>query len=634
MKLRFTAATVLFALPLSTFAADKKSAPKALESPSTPIRLSIDLTDSYRHIVHGREKIPVTAGALTLEYPEWIPGTHMPSGPIAQFAGIFFTANGQPLGWRRDDVDMYAFHLEVPAGVTEIEAKFDYLDTTTTSAFTSNNLTVLEWNNAVLYPAKIPVAKIKVTPSVTLPEGWHGGGALVPAGTSGNTTNFETTDVETLVDSPYIAGKYFHEIPLAPEITPKHFLDVAADTEEASNLPEATLEALNKLVRETRPLYKSSHYRDYHFVLSLSDKIRGEGLEHHQSSDNGVELDGYTNAGLAVSNAELLPHEFTHSWNGKYRRPARLYQPDYATPQQGDLLWVYEGMTQYWGNLLAARAGFWTPESYRDALASSAASLDTKPGRLWRNTEDTAIAAQSIRGGSAAWVSWRRSQDYYQEGELIWLDADTTIRKLTNDQKSLNDFVAIFLGAGGDTPAKVLPYEFNDVVKALNQVVAYNWAKFLKDRILSHGPGDPSIEAIAQSGYKLVYTDTMTPYLKSLYGRRGTATAMYSLGFSANREGVISDVYIDSLAYKAGLGPGEKIVAVNSTVFSADALYGALKAAKGTDKKIDLLVAIGTELKTVSFDYHDGEKYPRLERMEGAPAYLDEIIKPMTEETK
>ncbi|WP_263417313.1 M61 family metallopeptidase [Terriglobus albidus] len=628
--MHFRCALALLALPLSALAADKKTVAKTPEAPSAPIRLSVDLTDSYRHLVHGAETIPVTAGALTLEYPEWIPGTHMPAGPIAQFAGIFFTANGKPLGWRRDDVDMYAFHLEIPAGVSEIEAKFDYLDSTDQRAFTSNNLAVLEWNTAVLYPAKIPVAKIKVTPSITLPAGWHGGGALVPANTSGNTITFETTDVETLVDSPYIAGKYFHEIPLAPECTPKHFLDVAADTEEAANLPKATIEAASKLVRETRPLYKSSHYRDYHFVLSLSDKIRGEGLEHHQSSDNGVELDGYSNPALAVSNADLLPHEFTHSWNGKYRRPARLYQPDYATPEQGDLLWVYEGMTQYWGNVLAARAGFWTAENYRDALASSAASLDTRPGRRWRNTEDTAIAAQSIRGGSQAWVSWRRSQDYYQEGELIWLDADTTIRRLTNDQKSLNDFAALFLGAGGDTPAKVLPYDFDELVKDLNQVVAYDWAKFLKDRILSHGPGDPSIEGLAQGGYKLVYTDTMSSYQRGSLSRRGTVDALYSLGFRTNREGVISDVYMDSVAYNAGLGPGIRIVGVNSTAFSGDALYGAIKAAKGTDKTIDLLVAIGNDLKTISLNYHDGEKYPHLVRAEGTPGYLDEIIKPMT----
>ena len=424
--------------------------PCCLAQAPAPLVLHVDLTDAPRRLIHARVQIPVKPGPLTLEYPKWIPGDHRPTGPIDNLAGIFVRANGKEIPWRRDSVDLYGIHVDVPQGVNQLEVALDFLATPGSTGSdddqaTSSNMTVLEWNGVLLYPANIPVAQIPITTSLTVPAGWKFGTALPITSQQGSDVTFGTVSVETLVDSPVITGKYFREFPLAPDVTPKHYLDVAADSAADVDLTPEFLTGVSKLVREAGALYQSHHYESYHFLLSLSDVIREEGLEHHQSSDNGIEEKGVSDPKLAVLNADLLPHEFTHSWNGKYRRPIGLATPDYSTPQQGDLLWVYEGMTEYWGQVLSARTGLWTPESYRQQLAWEAANLDMKPGRTWRNLEDTAISSSILREVSMYWSGWRRGQDYYREGALLWLDADTTIRRLTNDKKSLNDFCVKFL---------------------------------------------------------------------------------------------------------------------------------------------------------------------------------------------
>jgi predicted metalloprotease with PDZ domain len=578
-------------------------------------------------------EIPVSAGPLTLEYPQWIPGDHRPTGPIDNLAGVVVRANGQILPWRRDDVDMYGIRLEVPAGVSRLEVSFDFLATPGDTGSdedegTSVNMTVLEWNSVVLYPAHIPVAQIPITASLTVPAGWKLGTALSVTGQQGQETSFAPVSVEQLVDSPVITGKYFREIPIAPEVTPKHYLDVAGDAADDVDLKPEYLAALNQLVRETGPLFASRHYETYHFLLSLSDLIREEGLEHHQSSDNGIEEKGVSDAKLAVLNAELLPHEFTHSWNGKYRRPIGLATPDYATPQKGDLLWVYEGMTQYWGDVLAARSAFWTPESYREALAFSAARLDVKPGRTWRNLEDTAIAGQILRGGHASWANWRRSQDYYAEGELVWLDADTTIRQLTHDKKSLNDFCLKFLAVGGNTPPKVVSYDFEEIVAGLNSVAPYDWRTFLTERLNSHADHAP-LAGIEHGGYKLVYATEPTDYEKAVLSKTKQTDAWFSAGLMVRADGSIADVRMGSPAFQAGLGPSTKLIAVNGHGYTEDVLKQAIRAAKGTTDPIELIVSNDNEFRTLRLDCHDGEKYPRLERVQGTPDLLDEILKPL-----
>ncbi len=606
---------------------------RSLAQTQTPIVLHVDLKDAPRRLLHSHLEIPVSPGPLTLEYPQWIPGDHRPTGPIDNLAGLFIRANGQDLPWRRDDVDMFGIHVDVPAGVSRLDVSLDFLATagftgSDMDGATSNNMTVLEWNSVVMYPAHTPVAQIPIKASLSTPADWKFGTALSVTSQKDAEASFATVSVEQLVDSPLIAGKYFREIPLAPEIAPKHYLDVAGDTASDIDLKPELLHAFSQLVRETGPLYASRHYDTYHFLLSLSDVIRGEGLEHHQSSDNGVEKQGYSDAKLAMLNADLLPHEFTHSWNGKYRRPAGLATPDYAAPMKGDLLWVYEGMTQYWGNVLAARSGLWTPDVFREQLAWNAALLDVKPGRTWRNLEDTAISSQILRGGSRSWSNWRRSQDYYFEGALLWLDADTTIRQLTHDKKSLNDFCVKFLGAGGNTPPVVVPYTFDEIVTDLNSVVAYDWRGFLTERLTSHAAHAP-LGGIEHGGYRLVYGAEPTSFEQAENDNSKQVDAWFSLGLTVGVSGAIADVRVDSIAFKAGLGPRTKLVAVNGHGFSGDVLKQAIREAKGSKDPIEFIVSNDDEFRIVRLDYHDGEKYPKLERVQGTPALLDEIVKPL-----
>ncbi|HEY0264558.1 MAG TPA: M61 family peptidase, partial [Granulicella sp.] len=381
----------------------------------TPIKITADLTDAPRRIYHAEIDLPVTAGVVDLTTPEWIPGNHRPTGPAEDITGVVFTANGQTLKWRRDDEDLYVFHVTVPQGVTSIHAHLDCI----ALSRLSQHMAVLEWEKLLLYPAHIPVAKIAIQPSVKVPTGWGIGTALTPTSAydaqhpAGGTTDYAATTVEQLEDSPVIAGQYFHEFALAPEISPKHYIDVVADQAEDAQLRPALLTEISNLVREAGAAYDSHHYNVYHFLLTLSDVAGGEGLEHGQSSDNGLAEKDYSDAAHQLGDSDLLAHEFTHSWNGKYRRPFNLYQDDFHKMQQGSLLWVYEGMTQYLGNVLAARSGLKSQEQYRDVLALSAANLDYKPGREWRSTEDTAIAASILRGGNQSWANWKRGQDYY-----------------------------------------------------------------------------------------------------------------------------------------------------------------------------------------------------------------------------
>jgi predicted metalloprotease with PDZ domain len=600
-----------------------------------PIQITADLSDAPRKVYHAEIDIPVSPGTVSLTTPEWIPGNHRPTGPVSDITGVVFTANGKPLTWRRDDQDLYQFHVTVPQGVTTLHAHLDCIVTSRVS----QKLAVLEWEKLLLYPANTPVAEIAIQPSVTVPKGWGIGTALTPTDgydpqhPAGGTTHYAATTVEQLEDSPVIAGQYFHEFALAPEITPKHYIDVVSDSPEDSNLRPALLTQLNNLVRETGAAYNSRHYHVYHFLLTLSDVAGGEGLEHGQSSDNGVGEKGFSDDAHQLAEADLLAHEFTHSWNGKYRRPFNLYQDDFAKMQQGSLLWVYEGMTHYLGNVLAARSGLKTQAQYRDLLAISAANLDYKPGRQWRSTEDTAIAASILRGGNPAWSNWRRGQDYYQEGELFWLDADTLIRKQTNNKKSLTDFLHIFLAKGGDTGPLIVPYNRDELVADLNQVVKYDWATFIHERINNVNP-HADLDGIERGGYKLVFTDKPSASERTIASagsrRAGGINIWYSLGLRLSGEGVINDVRWGGPADKANLAPGQKILAVNGNIFSADALKTAIQEAKGKTDPIHLILQADTFVSTVDLNYHEGERYPELQRMDGTPAYLDDITAPLT----
>ncbi|NYF91036.1 M61 family peptidase [Tunturiibacter empetritectus] len=561
---------------------------------TAPITLSVDLTDAPRKILHATEVMPVTAGPLTVVYPKWIPGEHGPTGPIENMAGFFITANGQPVKWERDKVDMFAYHLTVPQGVTQLEMKIDFLASSALSGFsaggsTSENLALLSWNTLLVYPADTDADKVMFTPSVKLPSGWNLGTALDKDGGSGQTSNFKTVSLEQLIDSPVLAGRYFREIPLAPEISPKHYLDMAADGPEQLNLSKEHIADFDKLVRETGALYKSRHYGSYHFLVTLSDEVAHFGLEHHQSSDDRVMATTFTDDREFVLDGLLLPHEFTHSWNAKYRRPAGLATSNYQKPMEGDLLWVYEGLTEYLGDVLAARCGIWTPDQYKQRLSTIAAEYDNRPGRTWRDIQDTATAAQTLYAAGGGWDNWRLSVDYYDEGELVWLDVDTTIRKMTNGKKTIDDFVAKFHGLGGDTGPKVVPYTFDDVVAGLNSVVANDWVMFLRSRLDSNSYHAP-LGGLENGGYKLSYTDKPNAWSTLEDQQSETFNFWYSIGLHANKVGNISDVLKGGVADKSGIGPGMKIVAVNGRAYSPDVLKAAIHDAKGSGPAVELIL--------------------------------------------
>ena len=600
-----------------------------------PISLNVDLTQAPRRILHAEETMPVEPGALTLVYPKWIPGEHGPTGPIDNFAGLVITANGQRVEWTRDSIDMFAFHLTVPQGVSKLEIKLDFLATAAAEGFsagasTSANLAMLSWNSVVLYPQGADASQVRITPSIKLPADWKFGTALEPGSTSGGQTSFKTVSLETLVDSPVLTGRWFREIPLAPELSPKHYLDMAADGPEDLDLSKEHIAAFSKLVVETGALYRSRHYGSYHFLVTLSDQVAHFGLEHHQSSDDRVPEKTFTDDARFTLAGSLLPHEFTHSWNGKYRRPAGLATPNYQEPMKGDLLWVYEGLTEYLGDVLAARSGIWTTEQYRAYLANVAAEMDNRPGRTWRSIQDTATGAQILgSGGSSQWDNWRLALDYYDEGELIWLDVDTTIREKTRGKKTLNDFIAGFHGLGGNTVPKVVPYTFEDVVAGLNAVAPNDWASFLRERLDSHEAHAP-LGGIERGGYKLLYGENPNIFSRTLETITEVSDFWYSVGLHAGKSGTISDVLKDGVSDKAGVGPGMRIVAVNGRAFTSDLLRAAIREAKGSGPAIDLILENTGYYRIVQLNYHEGERYPYLERADGTPDRLDEILKPMT----
>ena len=605
---------------------------------TAPLTLAVDLTDAPRKILHAAETMPVQPGPMTLVYPEWIPGEHGPTGPVVDQAGfIITTQSGERVKWERNPVNMYAYNITVPQGATQLNIKMDFLATASAEGFsagasTSANLALMSWNELVVYPAGTKAADVMVTPSLRVPEGWKYGTALESTSApNAQSTSFKTVSLEQLVDSPVLAGRWFKEIPLATDVTPKHFLDIAGDGPEDLDLSKEHIDNFSRLVRETGALYKSRHYYSYHFLVTLSDQVAHFGLEHHQSSDDRVGERTFTDDNTFIENGLLLPHEFTHSWNGKYRRPAGLATPNYQEPMKGDLLWVYEGLTEYLGDVLASRCGIWPAAVYRDRLATIAGYLnDLRPGRTWRDLQDTATAAQLLYNTAGGYDNWRRNVDYYDEGELLWLEVDLTIREKTNGKKSLNDFAAAFEGLGGNTGPKVVPYTFEDIVNGLNAVVPNDWATFLRTRLDSNDVHAPEVDGInALSGYKLIYTDKPDYWSQLMESQHNYVSVSYSLGMSVGTDGKVKDVIVGGLADKAGFGPDMQIIAVNGRGFTPLLMRAAIQHAQGNGPAIEFIVENTNYYKVIRMDYHGGERYPQLQRVEGAPARLDDILEPM-----
>jgi predicted metalloprotease with PDZ domain len=627
-------------LSIAAFSADSSAPQPVSLPPATPtvvdkpyigtISLQVDLTDTLRAIMSVHETVPVTPGPLILLYPQWIPGDHSPTGPLSKIGGLTITADGQRIDWMRDRVDVYAFHVNVPKGVKSLAVDFQFLSPVRSRdgrITFSSEIADMAWDMVTLYPAGHFVRRIQVSPSVKLPEGWHFASALAVASQTGNLIQFQETNLETLVDSPVYAGIHFQRIDLSPNPANPVYLDLFGDTPAAIGITPEQIELHKNLTREAEKLYGSHHYGHYDFLFLLSDKVGGVGLEHHQSSEDGTRANYFTDWAAGVEDRDLLAHEFTHSWNGKFRRPADLWTPNFNVPMQDDLLWVYEGMTEYWGFVLTARSGLSPAAHIRDRMAMIAANYDISPGRTWRPMIDTTNQPTVSQRAPVSWVSWQRPEDYYDEGLLIWLDADTKIREMSNRTKSLDDFAKLFFGAdnGSFVPHT---YTFEDVVAALNQVQPYDWATFLHTRVDQLAPTPK--DGFTRGGYRLTYTDTPPDWLKHVEESNVPPGAdfSWSLGFSVGGEDTLANVWWDSLAFKAGITPGMKLVAVNDEAYNANRLRDAIVQAEKTTSPLKLLLRREDHFQTVSLDYHGGLRYPRLERIEGAVDLLDAILEP------
>ncbi len=594
------------------------------------LKLTVDATDLAHAIMTVHETIPVkSAGPLTLLYPRWLPGNHSPSGPIDKVAGLYISAGGKKIEWKRDPVDVFAFHVDAPAGASAVDVDFQFLSPVSTRegrvVMTAEMLNV-EWNAVALYPAGYFARDVKIQPTVKLPAGWTPTTALEVQTKRGDVVDYKTTTFNTLIDSPLIAGKYYKAFDLDPGGPAKVTLDVIADRPEQLDAKPEQIAAHKALVQQAYKLYGSHHYDHYDFLLSLSDKMGGNGLEHHQSSEDGTIPKYFLDWDKTPAGRDLLAHEYTHSWDGKFRRGADLWTPNFNVPMRDSLLWVYEGQTQYWGYVLAARSGLMTKQQTLDAIAATAATYDHRVGRAWRALEDTTNDPIIAERRPLSWLSWQRSEDYYSETQLVWLDADTLIREKTGGKKSLDDFAKTFFGVdNGSFVTKT--YLFEDVVAALNSVYPYDWATFLHERLEGHAKGAP-LDGVARGGYKLVYDEKQSEYLKSAEMRRKNTDLMFGIGLNIGKDGLISDVQWDGPAFKAGLTEGQTIVAVNGNAYSNDDFKDVITQAKNGTAPIQLLIKNKDEFRTVAIDYHDGLRYPHFERVAGAPARLDDILEP------
>jgi predicted metalloprotease with PDZ domain len=616
------ALAALFLLPLTAGAADR------------PIVLTVDATQAPRKLLHARLVIPATPGPMTLYYPKWIPGEHSPSGPINDLSGLEMRAGGKPLTWRRDDVDLYAFHCDVPEGADEVEVSLDYLGSTAKEGYTSGasmtaQLAVLNWNWVVLYPKGRPVREIQVRASLALPHHWKLGTALPVETTKDSVTEFKTASLETLVDSPVLCGAHVKEVPLGEMDGRPHFLILACDSADGLELSAELKGRYERLVAEAGALFGARHYRSYRFLVTMSDHIRSDGIEHHECSDNRLPErflldDSYRKHWYAW----LLAHEYVHSWNGKYRRPDGLATPDFQQPQKTRMLWVYEGLTQYLGFVLAGRSGLFTPEITKENWAVIADWAQNQRGRAWRPLQDTATAAPFLYGAKSEWASRRRGVDFYDEGALLWLDVDTLIREKTGGKKSLDDFCRAFFG-GKDGPPEVKPLTFDELARTLNEVAPHDWKDFLEKRVAS--PTEPPLDGLKRSGWGVTYKDTAGDLFKTRDSEDKTINLTCSIGLLLKDDGVVVDVIPGKAADKAGIGPGMKLLAINDRRWTSERLHQAVAATQDGKVKLVLLMENDDYFRSFALDYSGGEKYPRVKREEGKPDMLAEIFKPRAE---
>ena len=604
--------------------------PDAVDTPypGGTMQLDIDASDTVRGVYRVTQTIPVAPGTtrLTLLLPEWLPGNHAPRGPMAELVDLSFTAGGQKLEWKRDRVELHAFHVTVPAGAKDVVARFIHtspLQSSEGRITMTQEMLNLQWEKMSLYPAGHYVRQIKVKPSVTLPQGWTAAVALDGQSAEGNRLSWAETNYEVLVDSPIFAGKHFRKWDLGQNVT----LNVVADKPEQLAAKPEHIELHRNLVTEARLAFGANHFDRYEFLLALTDRMGGIGLEHHRSSENQLEPDAFLEWDKNEYDRNLLPHEYAHSWAGKFRRPARLWTPDYRQPMQGDLLWTYEGQDQFWGLVLAARSGLQGKDMVLGMLAGWAGNFSEQPGRRWRSVEDTGFDPVFGNRKAKPYASLARNEDYYTEGALVWLEADQIIRAGTGGKKSIDDFAKLFFGMR-DGDWGQLTFEVDEIVTKLGQVYPYDWATFIDTRL--NQPGQPApVGGIEKGGYKLVWKEEPNPFDKARMAEAKNLPLTWSLGVSIDKDARVTSTQWDSPAFNAGVVTGSRVLAVNGIAYTADELKKAITAAKD-GRGVELLFQRGDKFQTVKIDYRGGLRYPWLERAAPgtAPTGLDLLLMP------
>jgi predicted metalloprotease with PDZ domain len=604
------------------------------------LTVRLDAREVARKHVHTELTLAVKAGPLTLVFPQWIPGEHGPTGPLNTLIGLQIRANGAVLTWQRDPRDMFAIAVNVPAGVTRLEISLDTGLPTEGGEFTagpasSAQLAVISWNQFVLLPKGRDAATISTEAALRAPPGWQLSCALELRAQADGSVRLEDASLARLIDSPVQMGRFAKHIDLAgaaPFAQLKHTIALAADSEEALVVPDDFAAAYGRLVAQAGMLFGTRMYRHYTWILTLSDHVAHFGLEHHESSDDRTDENSLSDVPLREGVAELLAHEYVHSWNGKYRRPAGLLSPDYQKPMDGSLLWVYEGMTQFWGTVLPVRSGLIPPESYREMLASLAGFYVIQTGDRWRPLADTAIAAQILYDAPPAWALSRRDVDFYDASEFLWLNVDAELREKSAGRASLDDYVKRFYAGAGGEPA-LKPFVEADVYATLASVVPGDWRALIHRHLDSLGP-QALLEALTASGWQLTYSAEKNTYLEAAQKRRKEANRAWSIGLlisdKAEDHGQIIETVEDGAAARAGAGPGMRILGVNGRKYSAEILDAALVAAHASKKPIELMVEDADYFKVLSVAYFDGPRWPHLTRLEGHADVLSAVLKPRT----
>jgi predicted metalloprotease with PDZ domain len=604
---------------------------------ATDLTVRVDAREVASKRVHTELTLAVKPGPLTLVYAKWMPGEHGPTGPLESMVGLEIKANGARLSWSRDPLDMYALRVAVPPGIRQLDVSMESGLATEEAGFTaaptsSAQLAIVSWNQYLLFPKGVDADKVSVSATVVAPPGWTVVCALGSQAKPGGAYEFEASTLARLIDSPVQMGLYAQLVDLKgsePLADIKHSLSIMADSAAALAIPSDFAPGYSRLVAENGSLFGSRMYRHYTWLVSLSDHIAHFGLEHHESSDDRGGENTLSEADLRMDLAELLGHEYVHSWNGKYRRPQGLLSPDYQKPMDGSLLWVYEGMTEFWGDVLPTRAGLVTPEYFREMVASAAANFDTEPGARWRPLADTATAAQALYDAPQAWQSSRRSVDFYDASVFLWLDVDAELRARSQGHATLDDFVKRFYAGTSGAP-QLKPYVEQDVYDALAAVAPVEWRTFIHRHLDSTGTA-ALMGALERSGWKLAYSAQTNASIESRQKRHKETVRQWSIGLNLDKDAKITDVIADRAAARAGASPGMSIIAVDGQKYTIAVLDAAIAAAQTTHKPIALLVEDSDYYRTLSVEYYDGPRYPHVVRIEGLPDTLSAVISPRTQ---